>query len=328
MVPVIVPIVLAGGGVGGGGYLLFAKIVQFPVAGAVAVVAAVGGVLLASMQKVGVVCEKCGATAAMTPEEERKLSADEKNADVEKLRDQLAAKLRPQIEDDLRPQLENELRPTIERELRSQLEDELRPQLAEELRAQFEEELRPNLEERLRPEIERQLRGEIERQVKAQMAAQARVAQPVGQQPQARAAGATPAPTNRPQPAPPMPSSGRNPSGSWSAGDSQPRMQAAPAAHVQPQTSGPIGGVGAVTDPHARAQRRARVIVSDIALYHKDLIAQAVRAPDPKKVLDSIWEEAVRSYNESVSEDVRRSTNYLVDAFEAFIAQRRKEANL
>jgi hypothetical protein len=53
-----------------------------------------------------------------------------------------------------------------------------------------------------------------------------------------------------------------------------------------------------------------------------------VRAPDPKKVLDSIWDEAVRSYNESVSEDVRRSTNYLADAFDAFIAQRRREANL
>jgi len=36
----------------------------------------------------------------------------------------------------------------------------------------------------------------------------------------------------------------------------------------------------------------------------------------------------VRSYNESVSDEVRRSTNYLSDAFEAFIAQKRKEANL
>src|SRR5215831_14572096 len=157
-VPVVIPILLALGGVGGGGYLFATKMAQLPVAGAIAVVCAVGGVLLASMQKVGLVCANCGATAAMSPEEEKKHAADERNTDIERMRDQLASKMRPQIEDDLRPQLENELRPTIERELRSQLEDELRPQLAEELRAQFEEELRPHLEERLRPEIERQLR--------------------------------------------------------------------------------------------------------------------------------------------------------------------------
>src|SRR5262249_46217744 len=123
----------------------------------------------------------------------------------------------------------------------------------------------------------------------------------------------------------PQPSSGRAPSGQWSIGGSEPRMQAA-SSHGSPQPPGTLAPVGSVTDPHARAQRRARVIVSDIPLYPKDLVAEAVRSPDPRRVLDSIWEEAIRSYNESVSEEIRRNTNYLTDALEAFIAQKRKEA--
>src|SRR5215831_17704531 len=101
-VPVILPIVLAVLGVGAGGYLFHARFVQMPVAGAIAVVCAVGGVLLASMQTTALVCEKCGATVPMMPEEEKRLAGDEKTVDVDRLRDQLASRLRPQIEDDLR----------------------------------------------------------------------------------------------------------------------------------------------------------------------------------------------------------------------------------
>src|SRR5262252_6589530 len=97
-VPVVVPILLALGGVGGGGYLFATKMAQLQVAGAIALVCAVGGVLLASMQRVGLVCASCGASAVMSADEEKKLAADERSSDIEKMRDQLASKLRPQIE--------------------------------------------------------------------------------------------------------------------------------------------------------------------------------------------------------------------------------------
>jgi hypothetical protein len=85
---------------------------------------------------------------------------------------------------------------------------------------------------------------------------------------------------------------------------------------------------GAATDPHARAQRRARVIVSDISLYHKDLIEQAARSNDPRKALDAVWQEAVKSYNESVADDVRRGTTYLTDALDALMARVRRDLNI
>jgi hypothetical protein len=282
-----------------------------PVGGAIAFVTAVGAVLLASMQKRGVVCESCQGTEAMDAEAERQAAAEEKKAD--------AKKLRAEIEADVVPNLERNLRVTIE--------DELRPRMAEELRAQFEEELRPQLEEQIRSDLERsieaRLRPEIEKQVKAQMAASSRVAQPMsapsgglgmGQRPPnvtpARAVQSPPVVTSRPPPNP------------------HPPMAAAPAPAPAPSSGGAgFSPVGSVTDPHARAQRRARVIVSDIALYHKDLVAEAVRSSDPRRAMDNIWEEAVRSYNESVPEDVRRNTNYLVEAFDAFITQKRKDAS-
>src|SRR5438045_4063048 len=105
-VPVVVPIAAALAGVGGGLYLLQAHVAQLPVAGAIAVVCAVGGVLLTSLHKVGVSCLQCSATQPMSPEEEKQLAAEDRHGEIEKMRDQLASTLRPQIEDDLRPQME------------------------------------------------------------------------------------------------------------------------------------------------------------------------------------------------------------------------------
>jgi hypothetical protein len=322
-VPIFLPVLLALAGVGGAGYLVITHLVAIPVAGALAVVGAVGGVLLAAMQKQGWRCEVCGRGEALDSQTEAQLESAERAGEVERLRDQVALELRPQLEDDLRPQIENELRPALAEELRLQIEEELRPTLAEELRGQLEEELVPQLTERIRGELEARLRPEIEARLRAQLAQSARVAQPV---PGGRPAAAAP-PSARSAPAS-SPVAPRHAGGSGGF----PAHQATPVGQPPPSStsaSGPqpvLSPVGSVTDPHLRAQRRARVIVSDIALYHKDLIAEAVRASDPRKALETVWDEAVRSYNESVSDDVRRTTNYLVDAFDAFIAQKRREA--
>ncbi|HJZ84535.1 MAG TPA: hypothetical protein VKN99_05155 [Polyangia bacterium] len=313
-VPLILPLLLAAAGIGGAAYLVLLK--MLPVAVAVANVGALGGVMLAAMRNDGARCPACGLTEAMDPIGEQQADAEEKSAERERARSELASQLTAQ----LRPQIADQLRPALEDELRPQIEDELRPKLAEELRAQYEEELRPRLAAEVRQQVEREvearLRPEIERQVRAslprgpaQPAASSPMSRGVGPAASAPASASAPTPTTA-QPTPP-----------------RPRPLPGPPLGAHPPTGG-LAPVGQVIDPHARAQRRARVIVSDIALYHKEMVEQAARSTDPKRAMDSIWEEAVRSYNETVTDEVRRTTNYLDQAFDALLQRLRKEMNL
>jgi hypothetical protein len=81
---------------------------------------------------------------------------------------------------------------------------------------------------------------------------------------------------------------------------------------------------GPVTDPRERAERRARVIVSDLSLYHKDLLTKAAQATDPKKELGTLWRDAVLAYDRSVSPEVRNNTHYLEDELDRYLAQLRQ----
>jgi hypothetical protein len=86
--------------------------------------------------------------------------------------------------------------------------------------------------------------------------------------------------------------------------------------------------VVAVTEPHKKAARKARVIVSDVLLYDRPLVEQAARSSDPYAALDRVWAEAQRTYTESVSPDVRKDTDYLHEAFEDMFKKIRKELKL
>jgi hypothetical protein len=77
-------------------------------------------------------------------------------------------------------------------------------------------------------------------------------------------------------------------------------------------------------DPHERARRRARVIVGDLTLYEKNTLLKASRATDSKKALGLLWRDAVRSYNEAVSPEIRASTNYLEEELGRCLAQLRQ----
>jgi len=81
---------------------------------------------------------------------------------------------------------------------------------------------------------------------------------------------------------------------------------------------------GIVTDPRERAERRARVIVSDLSLYHKDLLNKAAQAADPRVELGTLWRDAVLAYNRTVPPDVRESTNYLEDELNKYLTQLRQ----
>jgi hypothetical protein len=77
-------------------------------------------------------------------------------------------------------------------------------------------------------------------------------------------------------------------------------------------------------DAHERAKRRARVIVSDLTLYEKSALQKAAQAADYKKELGLLWNEAVRSYNQAVSSDLRASTNYLEEELGRCLAHLRQ----
>ncbi|MGD0836791.1 MAG: hypothetical protein ABSB49_09135 [Polyangia bacterium] len=87
------------------------------------------------------------------------------------------------------------------------------------------------------------------------------------------------------------------------------------------------GGPRVAGDVHARAQRRARVIVSDLSLYEKATLVKAAGAEDvsgAKKVLGALWRDAIRSYNDAVPADVRAATNYLEDELGRCLAELRR----
>lgn len=75
---------------------------------------------------------------------------------------------------------------------------------------------------------------------------------------------------------------------------------------------------------HERAQRRARVIVSDLALYDKDTLIKAAHAADSRMELGSLWKEAVRSYNQAVPSAVGSATNYLGEELDRCLAKLRQ----
>jgi hypothetical protein len=110
---------------------------------------------------------------------------------------------------------------------------------------------------------------------------------------------------------------------------------AAPAAATQagaPDTQPAVAVAGtpaaspaeAALGVHERAQRRARVIVSDLALYDKDTLIKAAQAADSRMELGSLWKEAVRSYNQAVPSAVGSTTNYLGDELDRCLAKLRQ----
>lgn len=68
--------------------------------------------------------------------------------------------------------------------------------------------------------------------------------------------------------------------------------------------------------------------MSDLSLYHKDLLNKAAQADDPKKELGTLWRDAVRAYDRTVPPDVRASSNYLEDELNRYLSQLRKNQNV
>ena len=78
---------------------------------------------------------------------------------------------------------------------------------------------------------------------------------------------------------------------------------------------------------HKKAQRLARLIVSDIALYNPSLINEGVRDGNLFDLLADDVREANALFRRRVPEDVRNCSSYLDDAFSDLIARKRYELN-
>ena len=76
-----------------------------------------------------------------------------------------------------------------------------------------------------------------------------------------------------------------------------------------------------------KAQRLARIIVSDIALYNQEKVEAGVRDGNFYDVLHDEIAEGKRLYESRVSQDIMNMGDFLSDAFENFI-QRQSQAKV
>jgi len=74
-----------------------------------------------------------------------------------------------------------------------------------------------------------------------------------------------------------------------------------------------------------KAQRLARIIVSDIALYNQDKVESGVQDGSFYELLQDEIAEGRRLYESRVAEEIRAQGDFLAEAFENFIARRKQE---
>ncbi len=73
---------------------------------------------------------------------------------------------------------------------------------------------------------------------------------------------------------------------------------------------------------HDAAQRLARIIISDIALYNQKNVEEGLRQGNFTEALKSELEEGKKLYRERVSPEILNSTNYFETAVQEFISKR------
>ncbi len=76
---------------------------------------------------------------------------------------------------------------------------------------------------------------------------------------------------------------------------------------------------------HENAQRLARIIVSDIALYSEEMAAEGLRSDNIEDFLRQQFQEARDLYSQRVPESIRRSTDYLEQAIRDYISTLKKQ---
>jgi predicted Zn finger-like uncharacterized protein len=81
-------------------------------------------------------------------------------------------------------------------------------------------------------------------------------------------------------------------------------------------------------EAHDKARRLARLIVTDIALYNQDLVEEGIRNDSFYTLLDEDIREGRKLYEQRVSAGIRNGTSYLDEAFEMFVANKKRETEM
>ena len=74
-----------------------------------------------------------------------------------------------------------------------------------------------------------------------------------------------------------------------------------------------------------KARRFARLIVSDIALYNQDMVAEGLRKGTFFELLRDDITEGRSLYDKRVPESIRTTKDYYQEAFDDFIAAKKKQ---
>ena len=273
------------------------------------------------------------------------VEAEVRAAQAKENADRLAA-----LEQELRADLEKRVRAEHERQsaenervLRQKLEGELRAQLETKLRSEGEKQLRasPSVTS---PAAAKPVTPPPVSTAKALAASIAPAGKPVTHPlvAPAKAVGSGAAPQN----VAPTPASQAAETATPGPGETSRTAQpAAPHAEVEtaplalkasaaratvpspaPSGSGPTPPPQTLQpeiDGHERAKRRARVILSDLSVYHRDELLKAARASDPRKELGTLWRDAVISYQEVAPPEIRSVTNYLEEELTRYLVRLR-----
>jgi len=72
---------------------------------------------------------------------------------------------------------------------------------------------------------------------------------------------------------------------------------------------------------HEKAKRKARVIVREIQNYHKEKMEMGLRENNLFKYLKDEIEAGRKAYNQEVSEEIRKDTNYFDESLVAILAK-------
>lgn len=83
-----------------------------------------------------------------------------------------------------------------------------------------------------------------------------------------------------------------------------------------------------LSDAHKKAQRLARIIASDIALYNQAKVEEGIRSGNFFNLLSDDIQEGTALYHRRVPEEIRSATRYLQEAFDNLIEKKKKELNL
>ena len=135
-------------------------------------------------------------------------------------------------------------------------------------------------------------------------------------------AAPAPAPTSAPAPAPaPAPPASSAPA---VAADDRPSTQYVPPPNL---AKGPVGGAQTEdAKKHDEARRFARLLVSEIKLYNEAKVDQGRKNNDLYERLKEDIDRSRQMYDERISDDVRKVSNYFYDELVRILADGRADA--